>query len=413
MGKNSDIDKLAKNTTMLYVMNITKIVLPLVTLPYLTRVLSKDSYGVVSYVKAVMQYMQMVVDFGFILSATKDVVNVREDKNKLGEVVGDTLLAKFILVCVSFVVLLIMIAAIPLLRENAVFTILSFVTVALTCFLMDFLFRGLEEMQVITVRYVLMRSISALLTFVCVKGDGDLLWIPFLDIIGSLVAIVLVLYEIRKRDIRIKVTGIKSAWAKLKESGLFFLSNMASTTFTALNTLLIGIFIDAKRVAEWSVCLQMVSAVQAMYTPITDGIYPYMVKNKNWKLLTKTAKRFMILVSVGCVCTFFVAKYALLIIGGEKYVTAVPLLRAFIPLLFFSFPSMLYGWPALGAIGKTRETTITTVITAVLQVMGLVLLLLTGQFNVINLAILRGVTEACMFAMRYGYCKKFKGGFVT
>lgn len=413
MGKNSDIDKLAKNTTMLYVMNITKIVLPLVTLPYLTRVLSKDSYGVVSYVKAVMQYMQMVVDFGFILSATKDVVNVREDKNKLGEVVGDTLLAKFILVCVSFVVLLIMIAAIPLLRENAVFTILSFVTVALTCFLMDFLFRGLEEMRVITVRYVLMRSISALLTFVCVKGDGDLLWIPFLDIIGSLVAIVLVLYEIRKRDIRIKVTGIKSAWAKLKESGLFFLSNMASTTFTALNTLLIGIFIDAKQVAEWSVCLQMVSAVQAMYTPITDGIYPYMVKNKNWKLLTKTAKRFMILVSVGCVFTFFVAKYALLIIGGEKYVTAVPLLRAFIPLLFFSFPSMLYGWPALGAIGKTRETTITTVITAVLQVMGLVLLLLTGQFNVINLAILRGVTEACMFAMRYGYCKKFKGGFVT
>ena len=80
---------------------------------------------------------------------------------------------------------------------------------------------------------------------------------------------------------------------------------------------------------------------------------------------------------------------------------------------YFSFPSMLYGWPALGAIGKTRETTITTVITAVLQVMGLVLLLLTGQFNVINLAILRGVTEACMFAMRYGYCKKFKGGFVT
>ena len=157
--------------------------------------------------------------------------------------------------------------------------------------------------------------------------------------------------------------------------------------------------------------MQIVSAVQAIYSPITDGIYPQMVKNKNWKLVEKTAKVFMSIVTVGCIFTFVVAKYALLIIGGEKYVTAVPLLRAFIPLLFFSFPSILFGWPALGAIGKEKETTLTTIITAFLQIGGLLILLLIGEFNVINLAFLRGFTEACMFAMRYRYCKKFKGEF--
>ena len=64
--------------------------------------------------------------------------------------------------------------------------------------------------------------------------------------------------------------------------------------------------------------MQMVSAVQSMYSPITDGIYPQMVKNKNWKLVEKTAKVFMSIVTVGCIFTFVVAKYALLIIGGEK-----------------------------------------------------------------------------------------------
>ena len=54
-----------KNIIMLYGMSIAKIVFPLLTLPYLTRVLSVESYGVVSYVKAVMQYMQIAVDFGF------------------------------------------------------------------------------------------------------------------------------------------------------------------------------------------------------------------------------------------------------------------------------------------------------------------------------------------------------------
>ena len=64
---------------MLYGMSIAKIVFPLLTLPYLTRVLSVESYGVVSYVKAVMQYMQLVVDFGFMLSGTKDIVNAKND----------------------------------------------------------------------------------------------------------------------------------------------------------------------------------------------------------------------------------------------------------------------------------------------------------------------------------------------
>ena len=108
MNKSGTSKTLVKNTVMLYIMNITKIVLPLVTLPYLTRVLSKDCYGVVSYVKAVMQYMQVVVDFGFILSATKDVVNCKEDKKRLSYIIGDTMVAKLILVLVSFVALVIM-----------------------------------------------------------------------------------------------------------------------------------------------------------------------------------------------------------------------------------------------------------------------------------------------------------------
>ena len=63
-----------KNIIMLYGLSIAKIVFPLLTLPYLTRVLSVDTYGVVSYVKTIMTYMQIFVDFGFILSGTKDII---------------------------------------------------------------------------------------------------------------------------------------------------------------------------------------------------------------------------------------------------------------------------------------------------------------------------------------------------
>jgi len=404
-------NRLIKNTTMLYIMNIAKLIFPLLTLPYLTRVLSKECYGTVSYVKAVMQYMQIVVDFGFTLSATKDIVTVRNNHKTVSEIIGSVLCAKLMLASGAFIILIICIVSMPILRENTLFTLLSFVTVLLTCFLFDFLFRGIEEMQVITIRYVLMRSISTILTFVFVADDADIIWIPILEIIGSLLAISLVLYEIKKRGYSIGIAGIKASLKRLKESAVYFWSSMATTTFTALNTIIIGICLSAKDVANWGLCFQLVSAVMAFYTPITDGIYPHMVKYRDLMLIKKLATVFMTIISIGCIVTFVIAKYVLIIVGGDKYIDAVPLLRAFIPLLFFSFPAMLVGWPTLGAIGKVKETTITTIITAIIQIVGMLILSVTGKITVIKLALLRGGTDACMMGMRLLVCKKYKEEF--
>ena len=61
---------------------------------------------------------------------------------------------------------------------------------------------------------------------------------------------------------------------------------------------------------------------------------------------------------------------------------------------------MLFGWTALGSIGKKKETAMTTVVTAIFQVFGLGLLTIIGKFNLINLAILRGLTELVMMLLR-------------
>ena len=188
---------------MLYGMSIAKIVFPLLTLPYLTRVLSVESYGVVSYVKAVMQYMQLVVDFGFMLSGTKDIVNAKNDHEKLEKEVGDILLARVLLAAAAFVALLGMIAVIPLLRANIGYTLLAFVTVFLSVFLFDYFFRGIEKMQVISLRFVAMRGIATALTFIFVHSDKDILFVPLLDAVGSLVAVILVFVELKKENIKI------------------------------------------------------------------------------------------------------------------------------------------------------------------------------------------------------------------
>ena len=217
MNKN-----IVKNIVMLYGLSIAKIVLPLITLPYLTRVLSVDTYGTVSYVKTVMTYLQLTVDFGFMLSGTKDIVEGKKEGKDIGKITGDILLARIILGVIAFIVLLGLTIMLPILRENIVYVLLSYVPVFLSIFLLDYLFRGLEEMQVITIRFVVMKGVAAILTFVFVRNDAQIIWIPLLDCLGSVCAVGLVWIEINKRNIQIRLVSVTSSLKKLAESAIYF-----------------------------------------------------------------------------------------------------------------------------------------------------------------------------------------------
>ena len=405
---------IAFNVSMLYIMNIAKLVFPLITLPYLTRVLSVDCYGVVSYVKATMVYAQLVVDFGFMLSGVKAITENREELAEVGRITGSIVVAKAALSAGSLAIIITAALFIEILRENMLYTILAFVPIALSTLLLEFLFRGLELMHVIAVRYVIMKTISVGLTLVMVKGDSDILWIPILDILSSVVAVILTLMEVRRLGIKIDFTGaIRRGWQSLKVSAIYFVSEASTTVFGALNTILVGIFMDKADVAYWAVCLQLVSAVRAMYTPINNGIYPQMIKTKDINIIKRVVKIFLPIVIAGCIFVLLFAEQILVIAGSAKYADAAPIMRCLVPVLFFSFPAMLFGWPTLGALDKVKETTKTTIGAAVVQIAGLVALGASGHFEVMLVALMKSFTEMCLMAFRLRYCFKFREEFNT
>ncbi|MBQ9796919.1 MAG: oligosaccharide flippase family protein [Clostridia bacterium] len=409
MGKS----KVFSNTVMLYIMSIAKLIFPLLTLPYLTRVLSEDAYGFVSYVKSCMTYMQLIVDFGFILSSVKDIVNANGDLKKIGTIAGNTVAAKLILTLAAGVVLVVMCFAIKILQLNILFVVLSFITVALTAFLADFLFRGIEKMHYISIIFVITKAISTAMTFVMVKGDDTMMWIPVLDILANVIAVGITVGILAKLQIRIYFSGIRDCLSMIKDSFAYFLSSVATTAFAALNTLIIGIYMtDLTLVAYWSLSLNIISAIQGLYAPICNSVYPHMIRERSLKFIHRIMAIFMPIVTLGCVFCFFAAEPALLIIGGEKYVAATTIFKWMIPILFFSFPAQMYGWPTLGAVGKVKETTLSTIIAAVAQVVGLLALAFSGYLTLVSMAILRFSTEALMMVIRmwftYNHHNDFK-----
>lgn len=405
--------KISSNIIYLYFLTIAKILFPLLTFPYLTRVLSVDVYGMVSYVRATIIYMQILVDFGFSLSAVKDIVRIRNDNKKVGEITGDVIIAKLLLCVIGMLILLVLCASIPILSNNLLYTFLSYVVVILSVFLLDYLFRGIEEMQLVSLSFIIMKGASTLLTFVFVRSDADILWIPVLDIISSFFALFFVYAQLKRLHIKIVFRDIIYALRSLKESFVYFISNMATTAFGGLNTMLIGIYIpDVKEIAYWSVAMTLISGAQALYNPITGGVYLQMVKNPSMRIIRRLLLVFMPCVIFGCLFTWIFAEDIVRIINGPNYDEASEVLRYLVPVLFFSFPGMLIGWPALGAIDKASDVTKTTVFSCIFQLAGLFLLILCNQFTLLMISILRDMTEAVLLGTRFGYLVKYRKYFV-
>lgn len=402
---------LVQNTTMLYILNITKLFLPLITLPYLTRILSTDCYGSVVFIKSMINYMQIIIEFGFMLSATKDIVNCNGDKDKINRVVSSTLLAKLMLAGCAFVILVTALFTVDKAEHMTAYGLLSFVSVVLMIFLCDFFFKGIEKMQTITFRFLIMRSISTVFTFVLIKGDSDILWIPILDIIGVSAAVLFVFRELKKEDIRLVKVSVTEAWLRIKSSFVFFLSTLSTTAFGILNTFLIGVYLTETDTAYWGLVLQLVAAIQALYSPITDASYPRMLKTKSADTIKRILMIYMPIITVGCLTVIFAGKPIILIIAGKKYADAVYLLKYLVPVLFFSFPAMLLGWPVLGSIGKASQVTVTTVISAVTQVIGLIVLALLNRFTLFDIVIVRNITEIVLFLTRFALCVKNRDRF--
>lgn len=410
--KRNNKSNIVNNSIMLMIFHIAKIVFPFVTLPYLTRVLSSDTYGVVTYVKAVMVYMQMLVDFGFVLSGTKDIVKSINNKKQIDIVIGDTLLARTILGIIGLVITIVLSLTLPILRGHVLFTLLSYIVVFETIFLMDFVFRGFEKMHVITIRFIIMKLISTILTFVLIKSDRNLILIPILDIVSSFMAILLVMYELKKMDIHLKISKISNAFIKIKESFIYFLSTIASTSFNVLSTIIIGIYLSKTDVAYWGICMQIIGTIQACYNPITDGIYPEMIRTKNLNIIRKTIKIFIPIVCIGCIIAYIFAPLGIKILGGTQYSRAISLFRILIPCLLIGFLAMLFGWPAVGAIGKPEKVTKSTVLSIIFNILCLILLIITNNFTLINIAIVRVLTEAVLFGIRFYYFTKYKKKFI-
>lgn len=396
-----------KNAAWQYGLQVVKYLFPLILLPYLTRVLQPEGYAVYAYVVSFMTFAQTFVDFGFNLSGTKEIARTEsiEEENR---VVGGVTEARLMLGGATAVAVFVVALFIPITRENLLYTMLAYIAVFGKALAPDFVFQGHEDMGPITTRYLVSKGVSTALTFVLVHSIADLLWIPVLDILSSAVALTWSFAAARRRfGSQIAWVPLHGAIVELRTSGLYCFSNMASVVFSGFTTLLIGIVVnDRAMVSYWSLAMTSVSAVQSLYTPITNSLYPHMVRGGDYNFAKRLALMGLPVVGIGTTAFALLSDVVMLVLGGSDYQEGSWVIAAVSPVLFFSFFGMLFGWPVLGAAGKVAEVTKTTVGSALFCIV--TLLLVTG-LGVATMPIICGIrcaTEAVLCVSRMWYARK-------
>ena len=126
IAKNKEAKTVAGNFMWLSLLQVAGYVFPLITMPYLARVIGVEGFGKIAFASAIMVWIQTIADWGFNLTATRDVAQNRENPQKVSEIFSNVLWARCLLMVVSFIVLLILIVAIPQFKENSDVILVSF-----------------------------------------------------------------------------------------------------------------------------------------------------------------------------------------------------------------------------------------------------------------------------------------------
>lgn len=401
--------RFAKNTAHQYLLQIAQYLFPFVTVPYLTRILGPDVYAIRAYVIAAMTMMQVLLSYGFETYGVRAIADDAHDPAKVNRTTSGITYLRLALCAAGAGLLALVAPAIPLLAQNPSYVAIAYVGACLTALLPDFVFQGQEDMKVITQRYVGSQAVAVACIFLFVHGPDQLLLVPAFEALATLIALVWSWANVvLARGVRFVGVPLSDLASMFRGSTVFFVSSASTTLFSSLTTLMIGIYVaDEAQVSYWSLAIMAVSAIQALYAPIANSLYPHMVKRRDFAL----ARRLLVAGSIAALAGS--AAYAALspvimeIIGGEAYLPGSYVIACTAPILFFSYIAILLGNPVLAAVGKAKLLTASSVAAAAFHVVGLFALLALGLFQVVWVAVLRDLTEVVLATLRLAFARPY------
>lgn len=322
------------NALYLYTVQGLNYLVPLIQIPYLLRTLGPHNYGAVILAQALMGYAVVTTDYGFNLTAARDISIARDDAVAVAKIYWTTMAAKVLLLLFSLLVTALVVWLTPTLRQSwsviAGTSVMVFGSVAFP----QWYFQGLERLRETAAIQGLAKVVTSIAVFTLVRSPADLSTAAFITSSSQLAGVIAacclgrsvappIFYQPTASDIR---KSLAAGWH-------MFVSGASVTLYGHTNTFVLGLICGESAVALYNVGYKLIFTLQSLFSPVIQAVYPRasLLFNEDpehgWLLIKRVAQLLMPAVTVASLLLAIFAPYVVDLIGGGAYAGATSVTR--------------------------------------------------------------------------------------
>lgn len=370
MSKNQK--SISKNYIYNTILKVLNIVFPMITFPYIARVLTASGVGKINFSLSVISYFILISRIGIPMYGIRECAKYRDDKKKLTKTVQEILIINFGSLILSLILFyVILFNSNTLANYKDVLLILS-INIISTSIGMEWFYQAIEEYKYITIRNIFVKIFSLILIFILIKDQNDYNIYAFILVISVSLSYLYNFFYSRTYINILKKYSNYNFKRHVKPILLLFAMSISISIYTNLDKVMLGILTNDEAVGYYTSANKMIKVIVSLVTSLGTVLLPrmsYYIENDLTKeintLIDKSLNFILLLAIPASVGIFMLAKPIILIFTGSGYTEAITTIKILSPVILIIGLSNLIGVQILLSHGKEKFTLISTSIGAI------------------------------------------------
>lgn len=400
---------LGKNAFLNGLRSVLNIIFPIITFPYVSRVLSVGELGKYNWSNSFVSYFLLIAGLGIATYAVREGAKLRNNRERISEFASQVFSINIFSTVASYVLLLLCILIFPKVQSYSACIYVFSIQIVFTTLGTEWIYSIFEEYTYITVRSIVFKILSVIMLFIFVRKQGDYLNYAGITVFSAVGSNVLN-YLHAKKFCTIRFT-FKIDWKlHLKPILIIFASSVATTIYLSLDTTLLGLINNNYVVGIYSVSTKMYNIVKQLIAAVLTVTIPRFAllwgrnRYREYRKLLLQISDVLALISIpAAVGVFMLAPQIVVLLSSAKYIRAVSSLRLLCPALVFSIFSWIFTSCVLIPARRENKVLIITIISAVVNLILNLLLMPSLEENAA--AITTSLSEAISMLLGIYYSK--------
>lgn len=270
---------MAQSVKVNYILNLintgTQMLFPLITFPYVCRVIEADGIGQINFFQSIISYISLFTCLGIPMYAIREIARDRSDVVQMNRTAMEILLLHSMLTLVGYAIVAILCLTVPQIQVNIPLFLILSLTIFFTAIGCEWFYQGIEDFKYITIRGLIIKTVSVVLLFIFVKSKTDLLYYGCYTVFGVLGGNIFNFFRLRKyihrENIIFSELHIKR---HVKPVLKVFSFSVVTSIYLQLNTVLLGFLKNALAVGYFAAATKVMQMLLTMSACLGSVMMP-------------------------------------------------------------------------------------------------------------------------------------------